>query len=111
MYCLVLLENSIKSGEHIQSAKLSSSGSGQAVSGSLRLTQALSGSYFVTLTLRPEPGANFNLVCHPPPVNFSRGIKTPNHYCMTLNKETLWAPNLFIILPNQCFSHLQSMKN
>ena len=41
---------------------LSSSGSGQALalahSGSLRLSQALSGSYLVTLTLRPKPGAN-----------------------------------------------------
>ena len=48
---------------------------------SLRLTQALSGSYFVTLTLRPEPGANIKFgvppTHHPPPppLNFSSGDK------------------------------------
>ena len=41
---------------------------------SLRLTQAHSGSYFVTLTLWPEPGANIKFGLSPPtthPVNFS----------------------------------------
>ena len=40
-------------------------------SGSLRLTQALSGSYSVTLTLRPEPGANTKFGLSPP----ARGLR------------------------------------
>ena len=56
---------------------MSSSGSGQApaqaLSGFLRLSQALSqalsGSYSVTLTLRPEPGANTKFGLSPPPTH------------------------------------------
>ena len=47
-------------------------------SGSLRLSLALSGSYFVTLTLRPEPGANIKFglpPTHHSPLNFSSGDK------------------------------------
>ena len=45
---------------------------------------------------RPGPGLTLNLVCHhpltthsPPPVNFSSGDNTPNHYCMTSNHVSL----------------------
>ena len=38
-----------------------------SLSGSLRLSQALSGSYSVTLTLWPEPGANIKFGLSPPP--------------------------------------------